>query len=139
MGRMTTDGAPAVEALKAAWLQRDFARVSDRLAEDVVFRSPVLEAPWSTKAVLDRLGPAMVSIFDDVAFTDTAVAGRRTFLLFTARRDATPVEGVQIVDVDAGGLVTGLTILIRPLPALVAVARAMRSAVDPGVLAGHGR
>ena len=67
---MTTTDAGPVEALKAAFVHRDFSRVADRLADDVVLRSPVLETSWSTKAVLDRLGPAMVSIFDDVAFTD---------------------------------------------------------------------
>ncbi len=138
MRRMTTTDATSFEALKAAFLHRDFSRVSGRLADDVVLRSPVLGTPWSSRAVLDRLGPAMVSIFDDLAFTDTAITGRRAFLVFTAWRDETPLEGVQIVDLDADGLVTELAIFIRPLPALLAVAQAMRSAVDPDLLALHG-
>ncbi len=138
MRRMTATDATA-DALKAAFLGRDFTLVSHRLADDVTLRSPVLETPWSTSAVLDRLGPAMVSIFDDLSFADTVVSGRRAFLVFTARCDRTPLEGVQIVDVDADGQVTDLAILIRPLPALIAIADAMRSAVDPDLLAQHDR
>ncbi len=136
---MTPTDASAVEALKAAFVDRDFSLVSGHLAADVVLRSPVLETSWATKAVLDRLGPAMVSIFEDLTFTDTATVGRRAFLVFTAARGGTPTEGVQIVDVDARGDVTELAIFIRPLPALVAVAEAMRAALDPGILGTHGR
>jgi hypothetical protein len=127
----------AVDALKAAFLERDFSIAAGHLADDVVFRSPVLETPWSTRAVLERLGPAMVSIFDEIVFTDTAVVDRRAFAVFTAERAGTALEGVQVVDVGADGKVTDLAIFIRPLPALRAVADAMASAVDPDLLRGH--
>ncbi len=136
---MTTTEATAVEALKAAFVERDFSRLSGRLAAGVVLRSPVLETPWSTRAVLDRLGPAMVSILENVTFTETVFVGRRAFLVFTAKRGETPAQGVQIVDVDARGQVTELAIFIRPLPALAAVAEAMKSAVDPELLGTHAR
>ena len=136
---MTVTRTTPVEALKAAFLHGDFSRVSEHLADDVVLHSPVLETPWSTRPVLDRLGPAMVSVFDHLRFTDTTSVGRRAFLVFTAERDGTPLEGVQIVDLDDGEQVSELTIFIRPLPALVEVALAMRSAVDPDLLAQHGR
>ncbi len=134
---MSSSDAPAVDALKSAFLQRDFSIVSGRLAPEVVLRSPVLETAWSTRPVLERLGPAMVSVFDDLAFTDTAVVGRRAFVVFTAMRAGTALEGVHLVDLDDGGEVTDWAIFIRPLPALIAVAGAMRSAVDPALLGGH--
>lgn len=136
---MTSTHAPAVDALKAAFAERDFSIVSGHLAAEVVLRSPVLETPWSTKPVLDRLGPAMVSIFDEVAFTDTAVVDRRAYVVFTAKLGETAVEGVHVVDLDAAGGIVELGIFIRPLPALLAVAEAMQAAVDPDLLRGHGR
>jgi hypothetical protein len=111
--------------------------VAGHLADDVVFRSPVLERPWSTRPVLERLGPAMVSVLDRLVVTDTAVIDGRAFVVFTAERAGTALEGVQVVDMGADGKVTDLAVFIRPLPALVAIAEAMRSAVDPDLLTGH--
>ncbi len=79
----------------------------------------------------------MVSVFEDLAFTDTAVVGPRAFVVFTATCGGTALEGVHLLDVGAGGRVTDLAIFIRPLPALVAIAESMRSAVDPDLLTGH--
>lgn len=127
----------AVAGFTSAFLERDFGHVAPFLADDVTFRSPVLEAPWQTKAVLTRLGPAMVSILEDVSFAEPAVSGQRAILSFTGTCSGVELEGTQVIDVDHSGLVTDMAILIRPLPALLAVARAMGAAVDPDLLAGH--
>src|SRR4051795_6606590 len=66
--RYLMSATTAAAAIRTAFLGRDFAPLEDRLGDAVVFRSPVLAQPWTTRRVLAELGPAMVSIFDEVFF-----------------------------------------------------------------------
>src|SRR5947199_9054526 len=121
---------PAVAAFETAFRERDFSHAAAHLADDVVFHSPVLVEPWRTKPVLERLGPAMVSIFDEFAMRPALHTHDRAVALFGARLGEIEVEGALALEVGADGLVHEFAILIRPLPALNAVARAMSDAVD---------
>ena len=123
---MTTSAATAFQQAFAA---RDFAPAAAVLAEDVVFRSPVLHEHWRTRPVLERLGPAMVSIFDEIEFGPVAEQGDRALLPFTARMGEAELEGVQLIDAGADGLVAEFAIFIRPLSGLQAVAAAMAAAL----------
>jgi hypothetical protein len=135
---MSTHSAiPAATAMQTAFLERDFSVAADWLVDDVVFNSPVLERPWATKEVVARLGPAMVALFEDVEFAPMVTDGSRAFLSFTARIGSVAVEAVEAVDVGDDERITALTVFVRPLPALLAVARAMEASIDPAMLARH--
>jgi hypothetical protein len=123
--------------MQEAFLARDFSLVADRLADDVVFRSPVLESPWRTKPVLERLGPAMVSVFDAIEFDPPVVDGDRAVLAFRGRVGDVEAEAIETLTLDADGRIAEMAIYIRPLPALIAVAKAMEARADPGLLAEH--
>src|SRR4051794_30005632 len=127
----------AATAFTTAFTQRDFGPAAATLADDVAFRSPVLARPWRTRAVLEQLGPGMVGVFDDAAFSPLVVAGDRAVLSWTGRVGELEAEGVLLLDVGAEGTVTDMAILVRPLSALQAVAQAMAAAVDPELLARH--
>ena len=133
----SSDASTAAAAFRTAFERRDFAPAAAVLADDVAFRSPVLDEPWRTKPVLERLGPAMIAVLDDARFTGEVTQDRRAILTFEARRGATHVEGVQILDVGDDGKVAEMAILIRPLSALHAVAKAMSELVDPALLSEH--
>jgi hypothetical protein len=135
---MSTEATTAAAAaFRTSMQQRDFTAAAGTLADDVAFRSPVLDEPWRTKAVVRRLGPAMVSVLDDTRVTGEVTNEDRAILTFTARCGGTYVEGVEILDLDADGKVADMAILIRPLSALHAVAKAMARAVDPALLSEH--
>lgn len=126
-------------AVRASFLQREFSPVAERLAEDVVFHSPVLARPWRTKGVIARLGPAMVSIFDEIEFGSVVVDGARAILSFRGRLGEVEAEAIETIDLDAAGQISALAIYIRPLPALIAVAKAMEARLEPELVAEHVR
>jgi hypothetical protein len=134
---MSSAIASAADAMQLAFLRSDFSFAADTLADDVVLNSPVLERPWRTKAVVERLGPAMVSLFEDIEFAPVIAQGDRAVISFKARRGSVDVQLIQVLDVGHTGTVGELTIYIRPLPALLAVAKAMQARVDPDLLAAH--
>lgn len=123
---MTTSAATAFQQ---AFAERDFTPAAAVLAEDVVFRSPVLHEHWRTRPVVERLGPAMVAIFDAVEFGPVAEQGSRSLLPFTARMGDAELEGIQLIDAGPDGLVAEFAIFIRPLSGLQAVAAAMAAAL----------
>ena len=134
---MSDPATTAAEAFQAAFARRDFAPAAAVLADDVAFRSPVLARPWRTRAVLERLGPAMVGVFDDVRFAPPVVGAERAVVSWTGTVGGLEAEGVLLLDVDGAGAVSDMAILVRPLTALHAVAERMAAAVDPELLAAH--
>src|SRR3954462_6125348 len=108
---MSTAATTAAAAFRASFEQRDFAAAAATLADDVAFRSPVLEEPWRTKAVGARLGPAMVQVLDAPPFPGETIDGDRAILTFTARCGETDVEGVEILELNADGKVGDMAIL----------------------------
>jgi hypothetical protein len=134
---MSSSAGDAAHAMRRAFLERDPSVLAPTLADDVVFHSPVLERPWTTRAVVERLGPAMVSVFEDVAFAPVVTDGGRAILPFAARRGPVRVQAVAVLDVGDDGKVAELTMYIRPLPGLIAVAKAMEARLDRELLAAH--
>ena len=134
---MTSAIARAADAIQRAFLEGDFSPAADALADDVVLNSPVLERSWNTKAVVERLGPAMVSLFEGIEFAPVIAQENQAVVSFTARCGLVDVQLIQVLDVGEDGKVSELTIYIRPLPALLAVAKAMQARIDPALLAAH--
>ena len=116
-------------AFVQAFTTRDFAPAAAVLAEHVVFHSPVLHEHWRTRPVVEHLGPAMVGVFDEIAFGPVTRDGPREYLPFTGRVGFAELEGVQLLDAGPDGRVAEFAILIRPLTALRAVAAAMGAAL----------
>ena len=129
--------ATAATAFQTAFERNDFTPAAAVLADDVAFRSPVLARPWRTRAVLEQLGPAMVRVFDEIAFAPVVAGDARAVLSWTGTVAGLDAEGVLLLDLDAAGLVADMAILVRPLTALQAVAQAMGAALDPALLASH--
>jgi hypothetical protein len=136
---MSSTVASAAEAMQAAFREGDFSMVADRLADDILFNSPVLERPWTSRAVVERLGPAMVAVLERIEFGPVVIHGRRAILPFSAHRGSVAVDAIEVMDVDDAGKIAELTIYIRPLPAVHAVAKGMQELIDPDLLAEHLR
>jgi SnoaL-like domain len=134
---MSTPVSSAAAAMRNAFLEGDFSVAAERLADDIAFNSPVLERPWMGRAVVERLGPAMVSLFEDIEFAPIITDGRRAILSFTGRQASVEVQAIEVLDVDDDGQIAELSIYVRPLPAVVAVAKAMEARIDPELLAAH--
>lgn len=106
------DFAAAVETKSAEALEAV-------LHPDVEFRSPAVFRPYQGRDATMTVLRAVMSTFEDFRY----VARYRSddgaeVLQFTARVGEYTLEGVDLVRTDADGLVTHLTVLIRPLRAL---------------------
>lgn len=121
-----------VDRWRAAVASRDVSALESLLAEDVVFRSPVLFRPTTGRGPTTMLLAAVTEVFGELEYThvyvdepdgvtlqfETEVTGD------DGRRLA--VEGVDVFRLDATGRIASLTVMLRPLSAVQAVGARMR-------------
>jgi SnoaL-like domain len=113
-------------AFQAAVESGDAEALRSTLAEDVVFNSPVVFTPYRGIEAVAPLLAAAVSVFEDFRYTGAVCDGDRQVLVFEARVGDRNVQGVDILRLDPDGLVAELTVMLRPMSGVAAMAEAMR-------------
>jgi len=96
------------------------------LAEDVVFRSPVVHTPYQGREAVAGILAAAFEVFEDFRYTGGVSKGDRHVLVFEARVGDRSVQGVDILRLAPDGQVVELTVMVRPLSGIQALAEAMR-------------
>lgn len=114
-----------MSAFRTAIESKDPATIAAALSPDVTFRSPAVHKPYSGRDVVMVILGAVVQVFEDFSYVGHLQDGPEEMLRFTARIGEREIDGVDIVRYGEDGLVEGLTVMIRPLSALVAVKDAM--------------
>lgn len=90
------------------------------LREDVVLHSPVLFRGFQGRDVVVQVLQFVALTLEDFAYVDDVGEGDTVFLRFRAKVGDRELEGVDVLELDADGLVAELTVFMRPLSALTA-------------------
>jgi limonene-1,2-epoxide hydrolase len=96
------------------------------LAPDIVFRSPVVFAPYRGRDAVGGILRAVMRVFVDFRYTDQLASASQAALVFTARIGDRAIDGLDLGTLNADGLVSELAVFIRPMSGLVALAEAMK-------------
>jgi hypothetical protein len=105
---------------------KDLALISAILAPDIIFNSPAMVKPYHGRDQVMALMRALVQTFEDFIYTDELVADDETqsrALIFGATIAGKRVQGVDLVRYNEEGFITDLTVMVRPLPAAMTLAR----------------
>ena len=108
-----------------AVLDDDFDAALALLADDVVFRSPAVYRQYGGKEQVDAFLRLVATVFEDFRYTNEWRDGGTTILFFEANVGDRELQGVDILEENADGLVEKLTVLVRPLSGLQALAGTM--------------
>lgn len=120
------------------------------LAEDVVFRSPVVFAPYQGRQAVAPILHAFARVAEDFRYVREIGAPDAAdhVLVFQARVGGRQLEGSDFLRAGADGLIDELVVMVRPLSAALALAEAMKaqlaaaaedgSPVNPGAAAEAG-
>jgi len=111
------------EAIEAG----DVTALSPLLADDVVFRSPAVYKPYQGRDTVIALLGIVAQVFEDFRYRAEWNDGNTTILSFEANVGDRELQGVDILEHNADGLVEQFTVMIRPLSALQALAGAVQS------------
>jgi hypothetical protein len=117
---MSTTFRSAIEA-------RDIESAIALLTDDVEFHSPVVHSPYRGRDAVAPILRAVVEVFEDFRYVaEIGDSGDEHVLVFRAHVGDRELEGIDLLRHDASGAIDRLTVMIRPLSALQAVAGAMR-------------
>ena len=97
------------------------------LADDVVFHSPVVFKPYQGRAAVGTVLRAVVEVFEDFEYVRELTDGADQALVFRARVGDRQLEGLDLLRLDASGAIAELTVMIRPLQGVLALAEAMKA------------
>jgi len=112
---------------RAAIEARDIDAAVALLADDVKFHSPVVHSPYRGREAVAPILHAVIEVFEDFRYVAEIGEGAdEHVLVFRAHVGDRELEGIDLLHHDASGAIDRLTVMIRPLSALQAVAGAMR-------------
>ena len=102
------------------------------LAEDVVFRSPVVFTPYEGRQAVAPILHAVFHVFEDFRYTREigAEGAADHALVFEARVGEKTLEGIDILHADAQGQITEFVVMVRPLQGTLALAAAMKALLE---------
>jgi hypothetical protein len=114
------------DAFKQAVESRDPAAISECLAEEVSFRSPVtFQAYEGKQLVATILTEGAMKVFSDFSYSDRLEDGDTAVLIFQAQVGEREVDGIDILRFDGEGKVRELMVMVRPMSGVHALAEAM--------------
>ena len=108
--------------------QRDVDGLLALMADDVVFRSPIVFKPYRGREAVGQLLRAVLRVFEDFRYEREVGGGTdaTTALVFRARVGDREIEGCDFLHVDANVMIDEFFVMVRPLSGALALAEAMK-------------
>jgi limonene-1,2-epoxide hydrolase len=118
-----------VHPFRSAIEARDLDAAVALLREDVVFHSPVVFKPYHGREAMRRILEAVMAVFEDFGYVREIGAddARDHALVFEARIGDKQIEGCDFIQLDEDGAIRAFTVMVRPMSAMVALAKAMKA------------
>ncbi len=113
------------QAFRTAVERRDADAMAAALHPDVVFHSPAVFTPYQGRDATMTLLRHVLEVFEDFRYLDELGGDGSHGLVFTARIGDRTLQGWDYLKLDGDGLITELTVMVRPLSGLMALAQAM--------------
>ncbi|MEQ1920939.1 MAG: nuclear transport factor 2 family protein [Pyrinomonadaceae bacterium] len=115
----------------AAWHQiveqRDMSGLSDILADDVVFHSPVIHTPQPGKAltIMYLTAAAGLLLNGTFRYVREVVGSQDAVLEFMSEIDGITINGVDLIKWNGDGKIIEFKVMIRPLKAIETIRQKM--------------
>jgi len=102
------------------------------LADDVVFRSPVVFRPYRGREAVGELLTAVSRVFEDFSYVREIGAPDASdhALVFRARVGDRQIEGCDFLHLDENGSIDEFVVMVRPLSGALALADAMKAQLE---------
>ena len=110
---------PEPHAFRRAAETKDLDLLRETLAEDIVLHSPILFKGFEGRDIAMFVLTNVSEVFEDLHYLDEIHGEGTVALRFAAKVEGKfEIEGVDYLTLDADGLVTDLTVFLRPLKAV---------------------
>jgi hypothetical protein len=102
------------------------------LAADVTFNNPVTFHPFEGRETLAFVVPRLLEVWRNLRYVVELHGDQLVGLVFEARVGSRHVRGVDLLHFDGDGLIDEITVMVRPLTGLQALAGEMEVALTAG-------
>lgn len=122
---------PNVAASLAKWHamieSKEVAGLADIIHPEATFRSPMAFKPYHSAQAVVLLLSTVITVFEDFAYHRQLATGDglSVVLEFSARVGEKKLKGIDLIQFDAGGLITDFEVMIRPFNGLQALGAEM--------------
>ncbi len=115
---------------RAAVEAKDFAAADDLFTDDPIFRSPVVFTPYEGREAIKVLLGAVAQVFEDFRYVEHVEEGDVAVLMFEARVGDKQLQGVDILKFGADDRIAEMTVMVRPMSGMHALAEEMRQMLE---------
>ncbi len=119
-------------AFRAAIERQDHAALMQVFTPDVVFHSPIVHQPYVGRAALAPILAAILQVFREFRYLEEYDSTNGKVLLFHTRVGERDLDGVDILNFDANGLVREFSVMVRPYSAATALREIMAAHLAEG-------
>ena len=117
-------------AFRQAVEAHDWDAGIDALADDVVFRSPVVFKPYEGKPAVSVLLRAVSQVFENFRYVAELESEDGMALVFEARVGDREVQGLDFLRFGADDKIREFTVMVRPMSGMHALAEAMKAQLE---------
>ncbi len=116
-----------MKEFRAAVEARDFDGLGTLLADDVVFQSPVAFTPYEGKPMVAAILRGVGRVFTEFRYVRELedADGCGSALVFETMVDGVSVNGLDLIRTNGAGLISELTVMVRPMSGAKALAAGM--------------
>jgi hypothetical protein len=118
------------DAFRAAVEAKDLSRIDALFDEDAVFRSPVVYRPYEGREAIKTILGAVLRVFEDFRYAAQLEDGDTAVLAFETRVGEREVQGIDMLTFGADGRIVELTVMVRPMSGMHALAERMRELLE---------
>ncbi|MCP3103202.1 nuclear transport factor 2 family protein [Myxococcus sp. K15C18031901] len=112
---------------------KDLGAVSELLAPEVVFRSPMAYHPYPSPPVVSVILNTVLTVFEDFAYHRQLVTadGTSVVLEFSAHVGKRQLKGIDFIRFDEQGKIVDFEVMVRPMSGLQALGEQMAQRLAP--------
>ena len=114
-----------VHAFTDAMRRKDLDAMLTHMTDDIVLKTPLGAEPFRGKEAIRPVVTALLGVVDAFDFRETLQGPEHVAAFFGITVGPHELDGVDLWLLDPRGLIRDMTVLWRPLPAAVAVERAL--------------
>ena len=110
-----------IHAFTAAMQRKDLEGMFSHMADDILLKTPLAAAPFKGKAAIRPVVEALLGVVDRFDFREILQGPQHVAAFFGITVGSEELDGVDYWRLNGAGLIQEMTVLWRPLPAIVAV------------------
>lgn len=120
------DPRMAADAFEKFWTDKDLDTWIGALSEDVVLLSPLFRATFHGRAEAAELYEVLAATLGDVSIVEKFVSDAGAAVVFwQATAGSRRIDGVDVLQLDGGGRIREIRVMVRPLVGLAAFSAAV--------------